>query len=37
MQALNKRFYNIFIPGLVKKVKLYDIGNMAQGVCVLAK
>jgi len=34
MQQLNRRFYNTFVPGLITKVKLYDIGNMASGVIV---
>ena len=34
MQLLNKRFYNVFIPALIENVKLYDLGNVAQGVIV---
>ena len=31
MQALNKRFYNRFCPILVKKVALYELGNLSAG------
>lgn len=34
MQALNKRFYNSFVPSLVKSVQLYDMGNVQCGVVV---
>jgi hypothetical protein len=34
MQALNKRFYNSFCPGIVKRVSLYNLGNVSMGVVV---
>ena len=34
MQALNKRFYHTFCPGLVKRVSLYELGNVSMGVVV---
>jgi hypothetical protein len=34
MQRLNKRFYRVFIPGLVRKVHLFDLGNVALGAIV---
>lgn len=33
-QQLNKRFYNTFVPSLVKTVTLFQIGNVGQGVMV---
>jgi hypothetical protein len=29
MQQLNRRFYRTFVPGLVTKVKLYELGNVS--------
>ena len=34
MQALNKRFYDLFVPSLVKSVQLYEMGNVQGGVVV---
>ena len=34
MQRLNRRFYRVLIPGNVREVKLYDIGNVTKGVIV---
>ena len=34
MQGLNKRFYNYFVPSLVKEVQFYDMGNVQSGVVV---
>ena len=31
MQGLNKRFYYHFCPSMVKKINLYDLGNMSCG------
>ena len=34
MQGLNKRFYNTFVPSLVKSVQLYSMGNVSCGLVV---
>ena len=34
MQRLSKRFYKTFIPGLVRHVHLFDLGNVALGAIV---
>jgi hypothetical protein len=34
MQAINKRFYNTFIPAIIEQVPLYQIGNVGIGVIV---
>lgn len=37
MQALNKRFYNTFVPAIVNRVSLYEIGNISVGFVVFPK
>ena len=34
MQRLNKRFYNVFCPALIREFKLYEMGNMTCGLMV---
>jgi hypothetical protein len=34
MQGLNKRFYKVFTPGMVKRVSLFNIGNVGMGIVV---
>ena len=37
MQVLNKRFYNTFVPAIVNRVPLYQIGNVSVGFVVFPK
>jgi hypothetical protein len=37
LQVLNKRFYNLFIPVLLKKVSLFELGSMSCGLMVWPK
>jgi hypothetical protein len=34
MQALNRRFYYLFCPSIVKDVILFELGNVSCGVLV---